>query len=133
MKIAKFNLLKKLMNMTQSGSEAERLKAIDSANAILAESNTTWDRVLDRVIKVEVEIEDRSTADPASRDRTEERAVLRKRIGEAFSALESVDLRGGDADFVASLKDQWDRRGSLSPEQLKYLFAKAEKTGRFDR
>lgn len=132
MKIEDFRLLKKLMNMTLSGADAERLTAIDRANDILKKSNTTWDRVLDRTIKVEVEIEGREEPKSAA-DLAASRAAFRKRVDDAFTTIEASDPRGEAADFIASLKEQWDRNGRLSANQLEALWrfeSNAERRGR---
>ena len=124
MKIADFNRLKKLMNMTLSGADQEILTAIRSANEIIRKSDTTWDRVLDRVIKVEVEIE--SVSEAKGRDMSEagvaaRRAAFSKKVDEAFATIEASDPRGDAADFIASIKSQWDRNGRLSEAQLAAL------------
>ncbi len=53
-----FNRLKKLMALTTSGVEAEALLALQGANAILLRNELTWERVLDRSIKVELPFEE---------------------------------------------------------------------------
>lgn len=121
MKLSDFALLKKLMNMTLSGADQERLTAIDKANEIIAKSNTTWDRVLDRVIKVEVEIESRD-APPDPSTTFARREAFRKKIDEAFETIEASDPKADAADFIASLKSQWERNGSLSEAQRAALW-----------
>lgn len=121
LKIADFRLLKKLMNMTLSGADAERLFAIDKANEIIKKSNTTWDRVLDRTIKVEVEIEARPEPKTAD-ERSAARAAFVASVDDAFKVIEASDPRGEAADFIASLKEQWaDGSGRLSSRQLEAL------------
>lgn len=120
MKLSDFSKLKKLMNMTLSGADQERLVAIDRANEIIKNSNTTWDRVLDRVIKVEVEIE--SFEDAGTGPDKVDRATKRREIDEAFATILATDPRGEFADFIASLKQQWDDKGRLTGPQLEALF-----------
>lgn len=125
MKITDFNRLKKLMNMTQSGADQEILTAIRSANEILTKSNTTWDRVLDRVIKVEVEIESADQARGRSSDPVAvaaRREAFSKKVEDAFATIEASDPRGEAADFIASLKDQWEKNGRLSDRQFEALW-----------
>lgn len=131
MKLADFVRLKKLMNMTLSGADRERLTAIDKANEIVRNAETTWDRILDRVIKVDVEIE---SVEAATGRREEEPAVeaarreaFRKKVDDAFEVVFASDPRGDFADFVSSLKEQWDAKGRLSPAQLSALFKSADR------
>lgn len=120
MKIEDFRLLKKLMNMTLSGAEQERLFAIDKANEIIKRANTTWDRVLDRTIKVEVEIEARDEP-KAPADVARARAEFRAGIDAAFATIEESDPRGEAADFISSLKSQWAESGRLTGPQIAAL------------
>lgn len=131
MHINDFRKLKLFMNMTQSGADQEKLTAINNANAILEKSNTTWDRVLDRVIKVDVEIESAAEAGARTNDPAAvaaRRAAHKKRVDDAFEAIEATDPRGTTwADFIADLKSQWDRNGRLSDAQLEAIYAGARK------
>lgn len=125
MKLADFNRLKKLLNMTLSGADGERLTAIDMANEIVKKSNTTWDRILDRVIKVDVaveSVEDAMRDRPGGGDANVARAIFRKKVDDAFATIEESDPRGSWADFVADLKGQWERNGRLSEAQAEAVF-----------
>lgn len=119
MKVVVFNRLKKFMMMTMSGADQEVLTAIRMANALLMTEGVDWDRVLNRMITLEIE-----EAPPEHRrDRPET-----ERIDEAFREIEASDPRGSFADFIASLKEQWDRRHSLSDKQKAALYDAASKT-----
>lgn len=120
MKLEDFRRLKLYMNMTLSGSEQEILTAIRKANEIVDRSKTTWDRILDRTIKIEVEIE--SFEDANTGPNKVDAATKRREINDAFDVVLSSDPTGDFADFVASLKDQWDRKGFLSGPQIEALF-----------
>lgn len=124
MKLSDFKTMKKMMNMTQSGSDQEKLTAVGMVNAILRKSNTTWDRVLDRCISVEVGVEsvEAATGRRGEGPTADERAAARRRIVDAFAAIEASDPRGERATFVDSLRRQWDERGRLTPAQLEALF-----------
>ncbi len=122
MKLESFRKLKLMMNKTMSGTDAERLTAIDMANKIVVESNTTWDRILDRVISIDVPIEAAAARSSEGVDK-EVRAAFVKKVNDAFEVIEASDPRGSFTDFIASLKDQWDARGRLSPAQLDALWA----------
>jgi len=125
LKLEDFRRLKKLMNMTLSGADQEKLTAINSANEIIRKSDTTWDRVLDRVIKVEVEIEPRDAKTEPSAEAVR-KAAFAKVVDDMFETVLSKDPRGEANDFIASIKDQWDRNGRLSRAQFEGLekFAK---------
>lgn len=132
MKLSDFRILKKLMNMTLSGADQERLTAIDKANEIVRRSDTTWDRILDRVITIENQIESVEAATSFTRDGSPSavaarRAAFAKRVEEAFAAIEDTDLRGEFADFIASLRSQWDSKGRLSEAQAEALFKSAKR------
>lgn len=125
MKLADFNRLKKLLNMTLSGADGERLTAIDMANEIVRKSDTTWDRILDRVIKVDVmveSVEDALKDRPGGGDKAATQAIFRKKVDDAFVTIEESDPRGSWADFVADLKSQWERNGRLSEAQVEAVF-----------
>lgn len=120
MKIADFRKMKLMMNMTLSGSDQEKLTAIEKVNEIIARSNTTWDKILDRVIKVDVvveSVEDATAGKLGDVNAEERRRAFRRRIDDAFAAIEKSDPRGSWADFVADLKSQWERNGRLSEAQ----------------
>lgn len=130
MKIEDFRKLKLFLNMTPSGSDQEVLTAMRKANEIVARSNTTWDRILDRVIKVEVEIESREQASGRSSEPSAvaaRRAAHAKRVEEAFAAIEATDPRGEFADFVADVKAQWERTGRLSDAQYEAIMRSARR------
>ena len=130
MRLADFSLLKKLMNMTLSGADQERLFAIDKANEIIKKSNTTWDKVLDRVISVEVPVESAESATGRSEEPTAvaaRREAFRKRVEDAFATIEESDPRGDFADFVESIHEQWNTKGRLTDNQLEALFKSAKR------
>ena len=115
MRLQDFNLFKKFMMVTMSGADAEKLLALNKANALLVAEGVDWDRVLDRMVRLEVE-------DYRHED---EDKPLTQRIDEAFAAVMADDPRGSTATFVASLSDQWERRHSLSEKQQAALFKMA--------
>lgn len=115
MKLDDFRKLKKFMMMTMSGSEAEVAFSIRKANDLLRAEGVDWDRVLDRMVRLE--IEDASHMD--------ESKSLDRRIDEAFEAIMADDPRGSFATFIASLHDQWLRHRRLSQKQQDALFKAA--------
>lgn len=115
MKLADFRKLKKFCMMTMSGSDAEVVFAMKKANDLLRAEGVDWDRVLDRMVRLEVE-------DVSHMD---EDKPLRQRIDEAFAAVMADDPRGSTATFVASLHDQWQCHGRLSEKQQASLFKMA--------
>ena len=116
--------------MTLSGADQEKLTAINAANEIVARSSTTWDRILDRVIKVDVEIESVDAATGRSSDPkavAARRAARAKRIDDAFAAILATDPRGEFADFVADVKATWDRTGRLTDGQFDAIIKSARR------
>ena len=111
MKLADFKRLKKFMMMTMSGADGEKLMAINRANALLVGEGVDWDRVLDRMVRLDLE---RAPPEPPKTDA--------EAINAAFADIEASDPRGSFADFIASLRDQWERTGSLSEKQRASLF-----------
>lgn len=118
MKLADFNKLKKLMQMTMSGADAEKLFSINKANALLIAEGVDWNRVLDRMVKLDVE-----TA-PADDHFDKSEAQL---IDEAFATIEASDPRGSFATFIADLKEKWDQHRRLTDGQKAALFKAEEK------
>lgn len=130
MNLADFRKLKLMMNMTISGSDQEKLTAIAKVNEIIAKSNTTWDRILDRVIKVDVmveSVEDAMSSRPGGGDNDAARAAFRKKIDDAFTTIEESDPTGTWADFVGDLKNQWTRNGRLSEAQTEAILKGAKR------
>lgn len=125
MKITDFRKLKLMMNMTISGSDQEKLTALAKVNEIIAKSNTTWDRILDRVIKVDMmveSVEDALRDSPGGGDKDAARAAFKRKIDEAFETILASNPKGTWAEFIDSLREQWDERAHLSKEQLDALF-----------
>jgi len=58
MTLGDFNKFKKLMAQTTSSNENEAIIALRVANAILERNGLTWERVLDRSIKIELPFEE---------------------------------------------------------------------------
>lgn len=123
MKISVYNKLKKLMMMTLSEVDNECLQAIRGANRILREEGIDWNRVFSRTVTVVNEFE----AAPEDESPDASKIRERERIDEAFSVVEASDPRGSFADFISSLKEQWERRGSLSIAQKDSLFKAAQR------
>lgn len=115
MKLADFNRLKKYMQMTISGADAEKLFALNKANELLTKEGVDWDRVLDRMVRLEVE----------DYSHTDEDKPLAQRIDEAFAAVLADDPRGSFADFISSLQEQWETKKRLSEKQQAALFKAA--------
>ena len=134
MSLAAFTRLKKYMQMTLSGSESEKAFALQKANEAVLEAGVDWNHILDRCVKVELEIEsaddvEHRSAPSGNTDasaREIERAAMAKKINEAFATIEASDPKGTWADFIADLKKQWDERGRLTGPQLAALFKGAQ-------
>lgn len=118
MKVSDFARLRKYMMMTMSGADSEVLSAMKHANALLVAEGVDWDRVLGRMVTLEVE-----RAPPDRSPRTEDEA-----IEQAFADVEADDPRGSFATFIASLREQWDERGRLSDAQKRALFDAATRS-----
>ena len=128
MPVKDFRQLEKLMMMTTSDVDAEALTALRMANAVLKRHGYTWSGAFRRLVKVEDPLqgyEDVSAASaPAAqpcRDETITQARARH-IRHALEVAENSDPRGQRADFVASLREQFDRRGQLTDPQREALF-----------
>ena len=116
MKLADFNRLKKFMNMTISGSDAEVLMAIKQANKLLEAEGVDWVRVLDRFVRVVPDYEempdrDNTTGERPGVDPNNER-----------DEIETAFRRCKRNDFIDSLETQWHEKGFLSPKQKAALF-----------
>jgi hypothetical protein len=128
MKLADFRRLCKFMQMTFSDSDNESLMALRQANTILKKENIDWDRVLNRVVTLDVEDAPPEPAPHHTRPtpRADDEAA---RINDAFASIEDNDPRAGFADFIASLKEQWDRKHHLTAAQKDALFRAADNAG----
>lgn len=124
MSLKEFGQLKKFMMMTTSGSDSERLQSIDHANRLLAKHSLTWDMVFAKTVTVVNEFE----ADPETETTDAgRRAAEARKVDQAFADVEATDPRGSFADFIASLKAQWETKRFLSPAQLEKLFQAANR------
>lgn len=118
MKVAEFNLLKKLMAMTTSDVDAEALMAIRRANDILKRNATDWDKVFSRLVTLDVEAASEVRGQPAGNART---AAGRARyLGDLLDDAEG-SASGTFVDFVASVREQFERTGDLSSAQVEAL------------
>jgi hypothetical protein len=109
--------------LTTSDNDAEALVAIRSANKILADAGIDWNRVFDRTITVAAEFE---AAPEESKIVRQTVSTHTREIEEAFTTIKARDPRGTFADFIASLKDQWDEKHFLTEKQKAALFRAAE-------
>lgn len=116
MSIKDFGLLKKLMARTTSGTDNERLEAIDHANKLLAKSELTWEKVFARTVTVVDEVE-------ASPETIPGRTVdpEKDQIDDAFDTIRGR-TSGSFTTMVESIERQWKEEGWLSPKQKKTIF-----------
>lgn len=138
--------LTKLLNLTQSDSDGEALAAMRKANSVLKASNKLWDSVigyapgggeLDRLRKsvkeliANIEVKDRIISRlndeiwALQTKKPEVHPVKQKRdsdIETMLSAIENdLDDKGKSNDFIDSLREQFDTRGSLTENQINAL------------
>ena len=125
MSVKTFGTLKRVMQLATSDSDHEALAALRKANQLLREAGVDWQRVFERCVRVGVEVEE-APDDEAPRSADRRQAAIR----EAFEEVEASDPRGGFADFVASLKSQFERTGRLTANQEEALFRSVKKAGR---
>jgi hypothetical protein len=104
--------LKVLMNKTLSGSDAEALTALRSANEILRKHDLDWVKVLSRVWAATVE---RGSIPPESPRR---RADIEDLLGR---------LERDRSEFVVDVREQFERTGTLSDRQIEALERIAER------
>lgn len=152
MNLKTYGQLRKLMMLTHSDNDTEALAALRKANALMREHSYDWNSAFDRLVKVESPVE---MADFEVELTTSEMTCLAKRtlrngidarltdsevarfakraakdetlrIENAFTTIEEQDPRGSFADFIASLKNQWDRVGRLTSAQKDALFKAAD-------
>lgn len=123
MKVSEFNKLKNLMMLTTSDNDHEALAALRKANSILKTNGYDWNATFGRLVKVQDEIE------AAPQDRTAK--DIDAQINEAFDTIEATDPKGGFADFIASLHEQWADKHYLTPAQKEALFKAADRATHF--
>ena len=113
MRLKDFLTFKRIMGLTTSPNDAEALSAIRKANALLMAENTTWERVLDRMVKVESHVEaapddDVPRAHRALRDDEVEGLFAvalddaRAAAGELSARTVQIRVRAGAAGLSAS-------------------------------
>jgi len=124
MKLKDFLLLKKLMQLTTSESDAEALQALRRANAILSQNSVGWERVFDRLVTVVADVEPAPVDDLSTEA---ERRAENSEILAAFEIVEATNPKGDFGDFIQSLREQWDAKKSLSPKQRDALRKAAQR------
>lgn len=123
MRLSTFSRLKKIMARTTSENDAEALGSIRAANRLLTDEGLDWQRVLDRSVNVIQEVEEapEDVRPPPVNNRpkhvddepTETLLLL---------AEEAAERQGhGTQDFVASVREQWERKRWLSDAQRRAL------------
>ena len=120
MKLNTFATLKKLMARTISESDNESLSAMRAANRILATEGIDWERVLSRTVTVINEVEE----DPeAPRTAAPVRPVSNVADESLIEEAEQAATHGSSRtqEFVASIREQFDRKGWISDGQRKAL------------
>jgi|SRR5580700_863352 hypothetical protein len=122
MSVDSFRKLRKLMQLTLSDNDEEALGALRKANALLRAHAYDWNSAFDRLIKVESPVEMAQHQPSQTLRRADPEA---ERINNAFEAIEESDPRGSFADFIASLREQWDRSNRLTVAQKEALFKAA--------
>lgn len=115
MSLTDYDRLKKFMNMTESGVDAEALSALRKANAVLMKYNYTWDAVFARLITTEVES---APIEHASLHTDVPKPMSDDEINAMFQrALEKVKA-GSFRDTLLSIQASWTNKHFLSPRQL---------------
>lgn len=114
MKLADFHRLKKFMALCESDIDAEALQALKMANVLIRRQGLTWERVLDRSVKVMMPVEDMGAPEQDPRPD-------RKKIDEIFDEILAAGPRGKSADFVESLQTWWTEKGFLTAGQMTAL------------
>lgn len=129
MKLADFRRLKGIMERTTSESDNEALTSIRAANRLLAAEGLTWTRVLDRSVQVLLEVEpapDQPQPWPGGPQRRPHDGSDRDEVERAFEAA-MEKAKGGFADWLDDVYEQWQRKDYLSSEQRRILFEAAER------
>ena len=117
-----FKRLKKLMMMTTSSMDGESAAAMRKANDLLKKYKMTWEELLD----CSVTVKHVSDIEEAPREMSEE-----EMINEAFRIIDDgPTLTGSFAQFIESLRGQWEEKGWLSLNQRAALFKSAERARR---
>lgn len=137
MTLKDFEQLKKFMNMTESGADAEVVMAVRKANALLLKYSYNWDAVFKRLVTLEVEEAqpERATAPPprsqGARPAPVPATVDPVRVNRLFEqALENVHPNSPFRATVEDIHSKWEKYGSLSVGQLSVIEKAAAKRDR---
>ena len=135
--------LAKLMGMTTSDHDGEALNALRMANRMLSDAKTTWEQVL----QITAKSSETFRTPPSKRgagdtSRYGRRADQRRptdntrwtgpEIDPMLSAVAARRLDLGTMAFIASINEQWERKGFLTTDQynaLKRIHAEADDRG----
>lgn len=124
MKLSEFNQLKKLMQRTTSDSDPEALTALRMANKVLARNGLGWERVFERLVTVEPDIEVASDVE-GPREPSERLLHGRWTPAELEAALSQVLIAAengsGWRTFLLDLEAQWRAKSWLSLSQCEAI------------
>jgi hypothetical protein len=114
----------KLMMMTTSSNDGEALAAVRKANSLLAANQSNWHDFIKAVPAP------RPRPKPMGRGMFEEQFKPNYTDPEIPRMLNALlrDVKGGGfRDFLLSLKDHWEEKGSLTQGQYNALLASFER------
>src|SRR5712664_3493428 len=112
--------LKRFMGVTFSVHDPEALTGLRKANQILKRHGLTWAEVLGRAVSAGAA--NGSLVQPAGTE-----VSIADQIRKAFDELRGTIRSGSFGEFVASLEDQFETTGYLTPEQRRPLFEAVRK------
>lgn len=121
MKLTDFNRLKKFMALTFSENDPEALSGLRQANKLLAAEGIDWNRVLDRMVTLEVE-DAPSDPSPVNPDKDSIKKALQKVLDDCQP--------GSFRNMLLDYEAQFNERGTLSKRQMEVLFNAAANVGK---
>jgi hypothetical protein len=142
MKLADFGRLKKFMALAESDNDPEALAALRAANALIRREGLTWQRVLDRSVKVieEVEAAPEDYSEPKQERSAKAYAHSRepvdnsgpgydvRAIDDAIATIErKSNLKGSFEDIITSIIEQHRAGKKLSYKQRDLLIRTADR------
>lgn len=128
MKLADFVRLKKFMNMTTSMNDHEAMGGLKAANHLLEREGLTWERVLDRSVKIVTGVE-AAPEDYSEPARTPTKEPVRDAVAYDVRQIDNyidiierkANLKGDFEDTIISIIEQHRQGKRLSFKQRELL------------
>ena len=116
--INEFDMLIKLLRMTESSYDGEVLNAIHAANAILSKHNINWEELFNELFR---QIEQSKITTSINKKKSHKIYTDKHEIDNYFTLVYSRNNLGSFIDYVNSVHEQWLLFNYLTEKQCNII------------